>query len=221
MTALAEPGAGTEHQLQRTVGFWGLTFVSVGSIIGSGWLLGALTAAGIAGGGGSLVSWGLAGIMLLVLALIHADLGAAYPVAGGTSRYPHYAFGGFAGFNAGWTTYLQAVAIAPLEVEASLAYVNSVGGIGKSFPLINADDTLTPQGIVIGVLAMALFAFINLGGARWLSASNTVIVLWKIFVPVLTIVTLLILDFNIGNFTANGGFAPYGAHGIFAALPAG
>jgi amino acid transporter len=163
----------------------------------------------------------LAAIMLIVLALIHADLGAAYPVAGGTSRYPHYAFGGFAGFNAGWTTYLQAVAIAPLEVEASLAYVNSVGGIGKNFPLINADDTLTPQGIVIGVLAMILFAFINLGGARWLSDSNTIIVLWKIFVPVLTIVTLLILDFNIGNFTAGGGFAPFGFHGIFAALPAG
>jgi amino acid transporter len=203
------------------VGFWGLTFVSLGSIIGSGWLLGALTAAGIAGGGGSLVSWVLAAVMLSVLALIHADLGAAYPVAGGTSRYPHYAFGGFAGFTAGWTTYLQAVAIAPLEVEASLAYVNSVGAVSKNFPLINSDDTLTPQGIVIGVLAMALFAFINLGGARWLSDSNTVIVLWKIFVPVLTIVTLLVIDFHPGNFTAHGGFAPYGFHGIFAALPAG
>ena len=221
MTAVAEPGAATGHQLQRTVGFWGLTFVSLGSIIGSGWLLGALTAAGIAGGGGSLVSWVLAAIMLIVLALIHADLGAAYPVAGGTSRYPHYAFGGFAGFNAGWTTYLQAVAIAPLEVEASLSYVNSVGAVSKNFPLVHSDGTLTPQGIVIGVLAMALFAFINLGGARWLSDSNTAIVIWKIFVPVLTIVTLLVLEFHPGNFTANGGFAPFGFHGIFAALPAG
>ncbi len=57
MTAVVEPGATTGHQLRRTVGFWGLTFVSLGSIIGSGWLLGALTAAGIAGGGGSLVAW--------------------------------------------------------------------------------------------------------------------------------------------------------------------
>ena len=29
-------------RLERTIGFWGLTFVSLGSIIGSGWLLGAL-----------------------------------------------------------------------------------------------------------------------------------------------------------------------------------
>ncbi|MBA8794162.1 amino acid transporter [Friedmanniella endophytica] len=222
MTQLASPAApGQTHALKRSVGFWGLTFVSLGSIIGSGWLLGALTAAGIAGGGGSLVSWVLAAIMLMVLALIHADLGAAYPVAGGTSRYPHYAFGGFAGFTAGWTTYLQAVAIAPLEVEASLSYVNSIGSVSKTFPLVNSDGTLTLQGIVIGLLAMVLFCFINLGGAKWLSDSNTGIVLWKLFVPVLTIVTLLLIDFHPGNFTANGGFAPFGFHGIFAALPAG
>ena len=46
MTTLApeaqQTGAG---QLHRSIGFWGLMFVSLGSIIGSGWLLGALTAA--------------------------------------------------------------------------------------------------------------------------------------------------------------------------------
>lgn len=31
--------------LRRSIGFWGLMFMSLGSIIGSGWLLGALTAA--------------------------------------------------------------------------------------------------------------------------------------------------------------------------------
>ena len=35
--------------LKRTVGFYGLMFVSLGSIIGSGWLLGALNAAEAAG----------------------------------------------------------------------------------------------------------------------------------------------------------------------------
>jgi amino acid transporter len=208
-------------QLKRTVGFWGLAFVSLGSIIGSGWLLGALSAAKIAGGGGSLISWVLAAIMLMVLALIHADLGGAYPVAGGTARYPHYAFGGFAGFTAGWVTYLQAVFIAPLEVEASLSYVNSVGNVKTAFPLIHTDGTLTWQGIVVGILAMLLFTFINLGGARILSDSNTGIVIWKTAVPLLTVIVLVALSFHAGNFTARGGFAPFGFHGIFAALPAG
>ena len=57
----------------------------------------------------------------MVLALIHAELGAAYPVAGGTARFPYFAFGTLAGFTAGWAAYLQAVTIAPIEVEASLS----------------------------------------------------------------------------------------------------
>ena len=120
---------------------------------------------------------------------------------GGTSRYPHYAFGSFAGFTAGWTTYLQAVAIAPLEVEASLLATSTrsaTWGRG-ALRLVNTDGTLTPGGIVIGILAMALFSFINLGGARWLSDSNTGIVIWKLFVPILTIVTLLVVQLPPGQ----------------------
>ena len=39
--------------------------------------------------------------------------------------------------------------------------------------------------------------------------------------PVLTIVVLIAVSFHGSNFTAGGGFAPFGAHGIFAALPLG
>src|SRR5262249_58158633 len=54
------PEAPTEHHLRRAVGLRGLTMISLGSIIGSGWLLGALTAAKVAGAA-SLVSWIMAG----------------------------------------------------------------------------------------------------------------------------------------------------------------
>ena len=57
-------------------------FVSLGSIIGSGWLLGALNAAEVAGPA-SILSWILAACMLSLLALAYAELGATYPVAGG------------------------------------------------------------------------------------------------------------------------------------------
>src|SRR5579859_5976648 len=91
------PPTTTVGHLKRSVGFWGLMFVSLGSIIGSGWLLGALNATTVAGPA-SLISWVLAAVMLTVLALIHAELGAAYPVAGGTARFPYFAFGALAGF---------------------------------------------------------------------------------------------------------------------------
>src|ERR1044071_3936778 len=71
--------------LRRSVGFYGLMFVSLGSIIGSGWLLGALNAAKVAGPA-SILSWVLAAGMLALLALTYAELGAAYPVAGGDRK---------------------------------------------------------------------------------------------------------------------------------------
>jgi amino acid transporter len=56
-------------------------FVSLGSIIGSGWLLSALSASETAGPA-AILSWILAAGMLTVLALVYAELGATYPVCG-------------------------------------------------------------------------------------------------------------------------------------------
>jgi amino acid transporter len=206
--------------LHRSIGFWGLTFVSLGSIIGSGWLLGALNAAVVAGPA-SLVSWVLSAIILTVLALVHSELGTSYPVAGGTARYPYFAFGALAAFTAGWAAWLQAVAVAPIEVEASLSYLNSIGWVGDHINMLTQSGSLNLLGLVIASVFMLLFTVLNLLGAKLLSESNTWMVLWKAFVPLLAIVAIMILSFHASNFTAGGGFAPHGVHGIFAALPLG
>src|SRR5262245_40793116 len=77
--------------LKREIGLIGLLWASVGSIIGSGWLFGAQGALETAGPA-ALISWGIGGIAILILALVHAELGGMYPVSGGTARFPHYAF---------------------------------------------------------------------------------------------------------------------------------
>src|ERR1700712_233177 len=142
--------------MQRTIGFWGLMFVSLGSIIGSGWLLGAFDAA-ISAGPAAILSWILAAGMLTVLALIHAELGAAYPVAGGTARFPYFAFGTLAGFTAGWAAYLQSVTIAPIEVEASISYMSSTGWAKKHLVMLHTNGTLNGTGLIVATLAMLLF----------------------------------------------------------------
>lgn len=218
-TGVASQGDSPPH-LKREVGFWGLTFVSLGSIIGSGWLFGALKGASAAGPASTL-SWVLAAAMLAVLALIHAELGTAYPFAGGTARYPQLAYGPIAGFAAGWASWLQAVAIAPIEVEATLGYMANISWISHHITLQKADSTLTVQGLLVGTVLMLIFTFINVVGVKLLSETNSVTVIWKTAVPVLTIITLITLSFHGGNFTAGGGFMPYGAHGVFAALPLG
>jgi amino acid transporter len=190
--------------------------ISLGSIIGSGWLLGALTAAKVAGGA-SIISWILAGLVLALLALVHAELGSTYPVSGGTARFPFMTFGALGGFTGGWMAWLQAVTIAPIEVEATLGYLNSKFDIG----LVNADGTLDGKGIAIGAGFLLIFSVINTMGVKWLAETNSIAVIWKILVPLITIVALMVAVTHWGNFTAGGGFAPYGFHGIFAALPLG
>ncbi|HEV7207169.1 MAG TPA: APC family permease [Mycobacteriales bacterium] len=214
------PVSGAGHQLHRSMGFWGLMFIALGSIIGSGWLLGALGAAQSAGPA-SLLSWILAAVLLMVLALIHAELGAAYPVAGGTARFPYFAFGTLAGFTAGWAAYLQAVTIAPIEVEASISYLASTNWAKQHLHVLHANGTLTGVGILVASAAMLAFTVVNLLGAKLLAASNNVLVVWKLAVPILAIIVIMALSFHASNFTAGGGFMPYGVHGVFAALPAG
>ena len=215
--AATTPAPVQGHQLKRAVGLRGLTLISLGSIIGSGWLLGALTASKVAGGA-SVLSWLLAGLVLALLALVHAELGSTYPVSGGTARFPFMAFGSLGGFTGGWMAFLQAVTIAPIEVEATLGYLNSKF---THLGLVNANGTLDGKGIGIGAVFMLVFTVINLVGVRWLAETNSIAMIWKLLIPTITIFALLFTVFHSGNFTAGGGFAPYGFHGIFAALPLG
>lgn len=193
-------------------------FVSLGSIIGSGWLFGALYAAQIAGPA-ALISWIGGGLVMLLLALVHAELGSMYPVAGGSARYPHFSFGSIVGFAIGWIVWVGAVTVAPIEVEAALQYFTHY------FPWLTSTTAgvtvLTGPGIVISVILMLIFTIINLVGIRLLSESNNIIMIWKVAIPFLAIFVLIILSFSTSNFTAAGGFAPFGISGILSAISTG
>lgn len=207
-----------ERKMRRDVGMVGLMFASVGSIIGSGWLFGALAASTVAGPA-ALISWIIGGAAVILLALIHAELGAMYPVAGGSARFPHYAFGSMIGFAAGWFAFLGAVTTAPIEVEAALQYASSY--VTDLTTLSNHVQVLTTLGYVVAALLMLLFSAINVMGVRWLSETNKAAVWWKIAIPFLTVVVLLVSSFHLDNFTSRGGFMPFGWKGVFSAIATG
>ena len=128
-TAVGEAGAGSTRGqergvLRRDVGRLALMFTSVGSVIGSGWLLGALNATQIAGPA-AIISWVVGAAAVMLLALIHAELGGMHSVNGGVARFPHYAFGSLVGFSMGWVYWLGSVTLAPVETEAALQYGTS------------------------------------------------------------------------------------------------
>jgi amino acid transporter len=203
-------------KLRREVGLVPLFMVSAGSVIGSGWLLGTLNASEVAGPA-AIVSWIIGAILLIGIALVYAELGSTYPIAGGTARFTWIHAGTLGGFFCGTFSYLQAVAIAPIEVEASIGYLNAKWWHG----LENSQSLLTGKGLVVGVAAMFLFTALNLLGVRWMAEGNTVAMVWKILVPVATVILIITHAFHASNFTAGGGFMPYGIKGVFVALPLG
>jgi amino acid transporter len=216
------------------MGLVGAIWASESSIIGSGWLFGALLAAQLAGAA-AIISWIIAGIAVIILALVHAELGGMYPVSGGTARFPHYAFGSVAGISFGFFSWLQAICVAPIECFAVMQYGSYyVHGVYH----VNAAGVgnVTGLGFVLTIVLMAIFTVINFFGIKWLARSNSTIMWWKIAIPVLAIVVLL-FKWHSGNFSVGspgplvkatgarldgvGGFAPFGAKGVLSAVVGG
>jgi amino acid transporter len=208
----------TGDGLSRNVGFFGLLFTSEGSIIGSGWLFGALAAATI-GGPAAIIAWVIGSVAVILLALVHAELGGMFPVSGGTTRFPNYAFGGLAGASFGWFSWLQAAGTAPIEVEAAITYTSNYWhGLTHT---VNGTPVLTGLGYLVAAVLMALFVVLNLFGVRYLARANNAITTWKVVIPTLTIIVLFFTHFDTSNFTRAGGFAPFGLHGVLRAVSDG
>ena len=108
--------------LRREMGLIGATWASETSIIGSGWLFGSYFAAQAVGPAALISPGSSRAIVVIILALVHAELGGMYPVSGGTARFPHFAFGSIAGISFGFFSWLQAVTVAPIECFAVMQY---------------------------------------------------------------------------------------------------
>jgi amino acid transporter len=190
--------------------------VSAGSVIGSGWLLATLNASKVAGPA-AIISWVIGVILLIGIALIYAELGSTYPISGSTARFTWIHAGTLGGFFAGTFSYLQAMAVAPIEVEATLGYLSAKVWHG----LVTPAGLLTTKGLIVAIGFMFVFTALNLLGIKWMARTNTIATWWKIFVPLLTIVFIMTKVFHSGNFTAGGGFMPFGIKGVFIAIPLG
>src|SRR5215475_6258871 len=199
--------------LKREMGLVGATWAAETSIIGSGWLFASWKAA-YSTGTASLLAWVIAGIAIIVLALVHAELGAMYPVAGGTARFPHFAFGSVAGMSFGFFSWVQAVTVTPIECFAVMQYASYYWhGIFN-----DATGEVTGAGFAFSIVLMALFTGVNFLAMRVFTRVNSAITWWKVAIPVLTIIILL-FKFHPSNFNSHGGFLPLGTKAMFAAIP--
>ncbi len=205
--------AADDTRLRRDIGIIGLLFSAVGSIIGSGWLFGALAAGQIAGPA-SVIAWAIGGVMIILIALCYAELGTTFPVSGGVVRFPHYSFGSFASYTMGWITWLAVASTTSIEVEAALQYATNY--VPWLQHLKGGVPVLTGGGFAVAAGLLALFSLINVLGIRWFARLNNALVWWKLAIITVVIVAFFATVFHGANFTTAVG-APVAAGGTGAA----
>lgn len=236
--------AAEDKKLRRELTRWDLLGLSMGGIIGSGWLLGVNKAAAVAGPS-STISWVIGAIMVLFVALVWSEVSAAIPRTGAIVRYPYYTHGSYTGFYFGWAYFLTAVTVPAIEVEAALLGLSAVNPQWYSAlaqvgtpplvtqPLVGTTVTeLTPLGTGLAVILMIGFFFLNYLGIRILGKTNTYVTVWKIVIPVFTFLLLFTLfkstNFNLPavptsvnalGIASKGGFFTYGVSSMFYAIP--
>ncbi len=140
---------------KRVLGPWMSTALVVGNMIGSGVFL--LPASLAAYGGTSIVGWLFTTAGALLLALVFARLGRAFPKIGGPYAYSRAGFGDVIGFQVAWGYW---IAIWAGNAAIAIAFVGYLGyfwsGLASS-PMLAA---------IVAIAAVWLLTVINAAGIR-------------------------------------------------------
>lgn len=189
-----------------------LTMMGLGSAIGAGLFLG--TGAGInLAGPAVLVSYAVAGVLVILIMRMLAEMAAARPESGSFSVYAELGIGRWAGFTVGWMYWFCLIMVLGAEITGASAIVHGwLPGV--------------PQWTVALVLVATLGA-VNLVGVRsfgefefWFAAIKVAAIVAFLIIGVLLIGGWLPGTEPIGlaNLTQHGGFMPNGFDGVAAGL---
>jgi len=212
----------SDKRLRKELTLADLLMLSLGGIIGSGWLFSVIAAASVAGPA-VILSWIIGGILVLFIAFNYAEVSGMLPRTGAILRYPHFTHGSYTGYILGWTYLLSAVTVPTIEAEGVIEYAGSyVKGITYSVPTVltstGSVTILTSLGVVFAFLLLIGFFFLNYFGIRFLGRFNRYATYWKIVIPTVTFISLFFV-FHSANLTSYGGFAPLGYANVFLAIP--
>ncbi|MEU5019434.1 APC family permease [Streptomyces angustmyceticus] len=202
---------------RKGLSLFALIMIGIGSIFGSGWLFGAGSAAQVAGPA-AVVAWVIGVIFIGMIAMSYAEVGSAYPIPGGMARYGHLSHGPVLGFLTGWAVWIATASLIPIESIAATQYMTS-WSFGWAQGLVDpATHQLTLSGTAVAlVLTLALW-LTCFWSVQLLARANTVLTLVKFAIPVLAVLALIGSGFHPSNFTAHGGFAPYGWPAVLTAV---
>lgn len=204
--------------LTRSIGPIGLMFTAISGIMGSAWLFGPYYASQYAGPA-SLIAWVVGLLAMMLIALTFAELVCMLPITGGNARFIQFTHGPLSSFLFSWIMWLGYAAVAPVETMGVIQYLSAV--LPELVKTVDGVVVLSTAGYVVSAAVLLLMCWINFVSVKWLARYNSVIVWFKLLVPILVGVVILCVVFHPSNFSHAQGFAPYGFDGIAHSLSVG
>lgn len=209
------------HAYRRRIGPVGLMMSAVSAMIGSGWLFSSLYVGRLAGPA-SILAWVFGGILVMIVALTYAEMATMLPITGGSTRFPQLTHGTFVSLFFGWITWFNLMTAPATEVQAMIQYAaNYWPSLIQQH--IAGTHGLSGRGYLVATFMMMGFSLINVYSIRLITRLNNIFSFWKLIIPVMTAVVLMLIAFHPHNFNnpGYGGFMPNGWKGVFAALATG
>ncbi len=203
----------TKTGLKRGITTGQAIMFGVGGAVGSGILFAA--AGGLVyAGPADIISWIITAVFIVLVTLPFAEYSAMFPRSGISARVAYYSYGSYGGFLSGWALLIWAATIPAIEAVAVSTYASFY------FPFLYNSTTgvLTGYGILLSVLLLLGFFFLNMVGIGKFSAFNNILTWVKVGIVVAFIVILPIFIFHPANFTTPKFATSFG--GIFIAIPA-
>lgn len=177
------------------IGLFQLIMLTLGSLIGSGWLFGSWEATKIAGPA-AIISWVIGGIVIAAVAYDYVEIGAMFPEAGGMSRYAQYSHGPLLGFIASWANWISLITLIPIEAVAAVQYMSSWPWSWANWThVFLKNGTITTAGLMVVFIFIILFTLLNFWSVKLLTSFTSLISILKIGVPALTIIMLTVSGF--------------------------
>ncbi|AKP68489.1 amino acid:proton symporter [Companilactobacillus ginsenosidimutans] len=189
------------------------------AIIGSGWMFGSSQAAKVAGPA-AILAWIIGAILVFIIALVYVEIGTMFPEDGAMSRFAMYTHGSLLGHVSSWANWLSLLAILPIEAVASVQYMSSwPWAWAKWTNSLMTGDHLSMLGTVAATVMLFVFTFVNYFSVTLMAKFNNVISVFKIFVPIVTMIALISAHFDVTNLGTNmHEFMPNGTSSVFLAI---
>ncbi|OLZ10377.1 APC family permease [Sulfobacillus thermosulfidooxidans] len=197
---------------KKELGFWTVVFLATGGILGPAVGFTPVSVLALAGPSG-ILSWIIAFLLIMAVAMAYVELGTMWPKAGGVAYYPAKSSGPIVGVMNAWGSFVGYALAVPSIVVAFVEYLS------YWFPGLYKGGTLTTTGIVSAIAVTVVIFWINTLRIRYMGQLNNIFTVLTI-VGLVVVSVVLLTHMHPSNFHQFHGFVPFGTSGLFLAISA-